>query len=353
MENNINDKRGPKDFKGITFSKYKKSDVKKELLKSFNDNKIESACYWAAEYVAAGHFGELWDIFLEFMAKNIYLANPKLPLYMDMRFESFKQILEGGYMSNELRLRNNDKIRKLFSEICCILCLSHKKNKFSPIKVTKSEYIITDIQHRLKAPKLTFGTRFFLKDDPKELFIAVNEFAYHLSKRSKNANCALFWFEWMLGFESICKKEKKNNYKAARRNMPVSSKNQNDIIWIIWEIILFESSQHKCSKIIKSLLNNFCIKYTSGASRKRRYIIYFAVHLIVEKYDIEIKICKNNSIVEKVTKKINMIYKQIKKNEVSPNTDYLFKGLNDGNLEKTIAKLDVMDKIGTFIPRNN
>ena len=33
-KNDISDKRLIKEFKGITFSKYKKSDVKKELLKN-------------------------------------------------------------------------------------------------------------------------------------------------------------------------------------------------------------------------------------------------------------------------------------------------------------------------------
>ena len=40
-DHEINDKRTNNEFKGISFSGYKKGDVVKTLLKSINDNKIE------------------------------------------------------------------------------------------------------------------------------------------------------------------------------------------------------------------------------------------------------------------------------------------------------------------------
>ena len=61
-----------------------------------------------------------------YLLVNMYIRNPKLPCYIELRLTDFKNILNGGYIGNELSLRNNDKIRKLFAEIITIICLSKK-----------------------------------------------------------------------------------------------------------------------------------------------------------------------------------------------------------------------------------
>ena len=138
--------------------------------------------------------------------------------------------------------------------------------------------------------------------------------------------------------------------------MPVEGSYQKDIIWIVWDCLLLESSNRGKGhhKLIKALLNLYCLKFTPGVKKRRKYLIYFAIHILTETLDNSIPIISDKNIIQNVTEKINVIYKQIKKNEIKPDTDYLFNNsFTNNNLEKTIAKLDKMNSISGMVPRNN
>ena len=90
----------------------------------------------------------------------------------------------------------------------------------------------------------------------------------------------------------------------------------------------------------------FTIKFTDATSKKRRYLLYYAIELITESSDTTISILPNKMVIKNVTSQINSVYKQIKRNEQVPKTEYLFNGLDRKKLvEKSIKQMEMVNSI--------
>jgi hypothetical protein len=85
--------------------------------------------------------------------------------------------------------------------------------------------------------------------------------------------------------------------------------------------------------------------------KRRRFIIYFAIALLTEQVDMSIEMIGDRVKTDAIIKKINVVYKDVKKNEVSPETDYLYSGMGKTNIDKTIERLETMNKIMGAMPR--
>jgi hypothetical protein len=294
----IEDIRTEDQFKVITFSKYKRTDVKKEWLNTMNKGLLEACCYWTTELICSGLVLDLWELIFLYSFQYIHAGNPKLPLYLDMRYQNFKKAIDA---SSELALRNNSEIRKLFLEIVCVLASSKRKHAYEMIAIPKEDGIPTS---RLKAPTIEFNHS-FKPSDSKELFIPMNEFSYMLY--SKNAIGACFWIEWLFSFlhkrKCVIVEREYSHYKK-------------DPIWLVWDTILYYAKDPIIEKIVKAIINLFCVAYSPSSKEKRRFMLYYAVTLCCEPIIFDVEIISNKKIIEQAYIKGDLLFKDIKTHEV-------------------------------------
>ena len=338
----INDSRNYKDFKIFTFSNYLRSKVKSELIKSLHESILEPSCYWSIELLCSGHFYDIWHILLLYMAKYIHISNPKLPIYLNNRLEVFKNIIKSTNY-DEIHLRNNNHLRCLFAEIITIVCTSKKNNVMENYSLkTNEDFDINNLQFKLQAPNINYGKLIFKEDDPREIFIAINEFMYHISEDSKDRYYACYWLEWIIKYD-INSRNLKRNCECERRSfVPVEDKFQKNIIWLIFDGLFYTNKDKLVKEILNSLLNLFCLRYNFSSNKTKKYLIYFGISLLTDIVDFSLPIIKDKKILKNIINNINIIYKQVKKSEKGDDMDYLYKNINE---EKTNKKIDIMNSI--------
>jgi hypothetical protein len=295
-------------YKSHTFSNFKKTKVLKELENCIYYQKKEEAFYWTGELICSGHVLDLWNLFLHVMCKYIHINNPRLPLYLDKKFQEFKNI--ANEQSNDLALRNIEEIRTILFSITLLLCESKRDMILEDLHFSfKFENIFTN----LKAPNVDYIKPYFREGDPKEIYIPLNECAYHLIE-TKNRMDIFYWIDWMIHYDESCLKKKKPLSCVSREFVTVKS---NNIIWILFELILSFQDPVVLYKILQSLMNLFSIKYTPTCNRKRKSILNLCILLIIhDSVDFTTKLIENTSVFIPIQENINLIFEQIKKNEI-------------------------------------
>ena len=372
----INDVRAATEFRMQTFSNFKKTDAKKELLIQMLSGNIERANYWCAEFVCAGSFHDLWDAMVMFTSKYINLANPKLATYLYLRYIQFQEIVNQRHYIREIDLRNNEQVRKIFSEIVSTLTVSDKSarpfdfkqsHQHVPTAVdtpdtpdtpdTQKYNILTDLSGHIEAQSLDHANAVMLDEDPREIFVAVNELGYHLSSpgQQRNLSKALFWIEWLIEFDLVCRRMKKP-CRGHYRDLPLllDNSHKRDIIWVVWECLVRATEYREChlKKNLLALQNLFSINFTHSSPKKKKATIYFALTLVMQDAKsstaaavTDLIAVDKKPVVKRARDNVELIYREVKKNEVSPRTEYLFRNLRTEktDFQKTIEKMHILN----------
>jgi len=294
-------------FKSQTFSNFKKAKVLKELETSIHYQKKEEAFYWTGELLCSGHVMDLWNLFLYVLCKYIHVHNPRLPLYLDKKYKEFKELAKE--VSHDLELRNHPEVRTTLFTLTLLLCESKRETILETLHFTFAfEHIFTN----LKAPNVDYVKPYFQEGDPKEVYIPLNEFAYHLFE-TKNRMDLFYWLDWIIQYDESCTKKKKPIQCMTRDFVPVKS---NNVIWMIFEMILSFQEPDILYKVTHAWMNLFSIKYTPSSNKRKKHILTLCLMLLHGSVDFSIKIIENPSVLTPIQENIRLIFEQIKKNEI-------------------------------------
>tara|TARA_Y100000816_G_C26072998_1_gene564606 strand:+ start:296 stop:1327 length:1032 start_codon:yes stop_codon:yes gene_type:complete len=311
----INDKR--RAFKITTFSNYKKTDVIKKLTLSLYYGKLEESFFWTCELLCTNLIIDLWNTYFLLMSKYIHVYNPKLPLYLNKKFQDFKQI--AMKYGDDFKLRNDNEVRLLFCSVTLVLCYSQKYTILDDLNY-KFDFKIENLYENLKAPNVKYIEFIYLPSDPKEYTIPFNELIYHL-RETKSKTDIHFWINWIIQYDILCRKKKKLLLCQQRDiYMDKNEKYSKNIIWIVWDILLKMSKKQQNQQlhsIIQNIFDLFSVRYTFSYNKKRIHQIYHVIELLLLQKQVEfsVELLKDRSLLSSLEQNIQVTFEQIKKHE--------------------------------------
>ena len=290
-----------------TFSNYPKAKVIKDLETAIYYQKTEEAFFWTGDLLCSGCILELWNLYIHILCKYIHIQHPKLPLYVYKKFVEFKEMVQA--CPNDLELRNMQPVRTLLFSMTLILSETKKQTLLDPMSFKfKFEEVFTD----LRAPNLDYLTPFFKEGDPKELFVPLNEFVYHLTE-TKNKTKLSYWMDWILCYDEKCIKEKKPLVSVEREGIPHLYQN---VVWILFEIFLSHPEPLR-KRTVEALMGLFAIRYKPCQNKKKREILTFCIVLFMEEtLPYHLPLVERGEIFGPLQRNIELIFKELKKSEV-------------------------------------
>ena len=175
-----------------------------------------------------------------FLLKTLFDYRKCTVSYLETKLRSVKK--KDGYlfalMDDILNIRNNQCYRNLIGEVCFIICNSLKTKSLTFMKIKDTDFNIHYLESKIQANKPDLINDKLKYGDPSETKIILNEFNYCLI--NKKYELCVYWLSWIFEWEKKNTKKNKMYVCGYREITNIDNKYYNDLVWLIWEIILKE-----------------------------------------------------------------------------------------------------------------
>jgi hypothetical protein len=273
----IEDSRTVVDFQKFTFSGHLRTHVFKVLDENIKLGHADYTCYWILELMCSGLVHSCWNTLFLSAAQHINRGAPQTFLYLTRMYERFAPVEQQYSVMTMTDIRNNSEARQILCEVGASLALT-RKAKLPSLPVIKPPHDFNPlvIQENLKAPSSIYARAIMKQEDPMELYVPINEYAYCL--KSKDYSKALYWVSWILKYATKYKEDQKTHLVCAyRSNDYVEEKFLRSHIWILWAVILENKTD-----MIEALYRMYCLRWSKGDLKKRIPFLVTAILFICE-----------------------------------------------------------------------
>jgi hypothetical protein len=186
-------------------------------------------------------------------------------------------------------------------------------------KLSIPKFDIETFSNHLKADNIKYIEPFFFDDDPKELYLFLNEIIYNIS--NENIILTLQWILWIIEYASIRKKNKDPILCHKRFDFDLGNNNINlHPIWIIWDILfkISEKSTYNIytNSILESLFHLYKFQVNESKIKLRVYVIIFSVKILfLNDTHFNIPVLNNQQVnienIKKFKNNTDLVYKKI------------------------------------------
>ena len=316
----IHDSRTVVDFQKFTFSGHLRTHVFKVLDENIKLGHADYTCYWILELMCSGLVHSCWNTLFLSAATHINRGAPQTFLYLSRMYERFAPLEQQYSLMTMTDIRNNSEARQILCEVGASLALT-RKAKLPSLPMIKPDHDFTPlvIQEMLKAPSNSYARSIMKQEDPMELYVPINEFAFSLRPETRDASKALYWISWILKYASKYKEDQKTYLVCGyRSNDYVEEKFLRSPIWILWAVVLESMRTSPQTAVvtpyIETLYKMYCLRWSQGDLKKRLPFLTTSVLYLCESntLDIHYLVPQNIGTVQNIVQNIPQWLEAIK-----------------------------------------
>ena len=260
-----------------------KKDIWKLFYTNLNTRNTNGCLAYLTELITSGYLEKLVQDTLNYYIDNINITCPQALLFIYPFYKYWNRIDVSVKKKHTINLVNDQIIRNWLFFFTTLVTTCNTNKLFKMPKIEQLDFDMKRQKQGLVSKNLNIVQHFLLKDDPKDIIIALSEICQYISNSQlqMREQRIIYWYSWIASYE---KHIHKGTMVVGYRDIPgVEMRFKRDFVWIIWDIVKHHTNESN-KKLVYILFYMYSSSFTKGNKRSRSNLLFFAIYLITNPF---------------------------------------------------------------------